>query len=506
MLPCREWGRSLVFNYEITQMGLERKKDSAPSGPKPPKEKPKAKSAPRARPAPAPTTPEKAREGIAGVRANAEAIFKRLDYYAKVAFGDIPPELMRANTDARLNLRKIPKKGLRFDRDYLVPLHERMRSHRKKKKPLKEAIAKGLDDNRRFLRARQIEAMFVATGLRVKIGDTQAIAEARRKFCEIIPDDLPSSKEEQLHIAQNVIQQFDSSADPEYVRTVIVDLEKQEDDAVLFERALQEEQVAQAFAEQSVAIDDPEKAFAEALKKGSPELQKAYDEYLAFWNSESVADVIAPLMPEILNVSLETASEVQTRAAVSEIHESGVTIHMGSQNYGEVHFGTLVRPCALYAVNGEPKLFIYDRNADRGVRGPIDPTEVRAELAHALMDEYFSEQFRHFAGAGSEVDPQKIADAKLFKIVHAFLPPGSDEHMDRLDATQHKIIRNLAILFATPDSTTHISLENKARFLEAQIISQPDRLAMARRWLQENDLTSEKLTFSEFAFKMNLHI
>jgi hypothetical protein len=187
-------------------------------------------------------------------------------------------------------------------------------------------------------------------------------------------------------------------------------------------------------------------------------------------------------------------------AAVSEIHESGIIIHMGSQNLGEVHFGAMVRRVALYSVNGKPKLFIYDRNADRGIRGPIDPAEVRAELAHALIDDYFSQKFREFATSAAEKDPSKILDRRLFKIVHAFLPSGSDEHMDTLDALQRRIIRNIAILFATPDST-HISLQDKARFLNERISSQPDRLAIAKRKLHERDFP-EKFSLSEFASKL----
>lgn len=465
-----------------------------PKGPRPPKEKPQAKPG-------APITREKAREGIAGVRDRAEAAMRELEYEMRVMTGEMKREFMKARVDARLEFRKKGKKGFFIDYALTSRIYERMRTFRNKRKEWKRARLEAKQDLVRYRRAREFEALSVITHVSVPAGDTKQLARAFRRLDDAVPENFEHlKKEEQLRISGAVVTQFGVSEDPVYVRAVLLDLEKQKDDAAFMERALEEERVAMALISQSAETDDPEKAVTEALKEGSPELQKAYEEYLEVWRSENVVDVFAAPMPEISGAEVLSLSEERAAAAVTEIHESGVIIHMGSQNLGEVHFGTMVRRVALYSVNGEPKLFIYDRNADRGVRGPIDPTEVRAELAHALVDDYFSEQFLDLVGRGSEADPQKIADAKLFGIVHAFLPPGSDEHMDRLDATQRYIIRNVAILFATPDST-HISLEDKARFLNERIASQPDRLATAKRKLNERDFPG-KFSLSEFASKL----
>lgn len=478
-------------------------KGEKPQGPRPPKEKLKALPTPttpeEVRFAPPPLTREKAREGMAGVRDRAEAAMHEMEYEARVMMGEMKREFMKARLDARLEFRKKGKKGFFIDHAVTSRVYERMRTFRNKRKEWKRARLEAKQDLSRYLRARQLEALSVVTHISVPAGDTEKLSRAYRKFDDAVPENFEHlKKEEQLRLAGTIVTQFGVSEDPAYVRVVLLDLEKQKDDVALMERALEEERVAMALISQSAETDDPEKAMASALKEGSPELQKAYEEYLEVWRSENVTDVFAPPVPEIPGAEVLPFGEERTAAAIAAINKEkkGVTIHMGSQYLGEVHFGKFVRPCAFYAVDGEPKLFIFDPNADTGRRGPINlnPAEVRAELAHALIDDEFSRQFRHFVGRGTEVDPQKIADAKLFEIVHKFLPPGSDEHMDRLDATQQSIIINLAILFATPDKK-YISLQDKARFLNDL---KPDRLAIAKIKLQEQCFP-EKFSLSEFA-------
>lgn len=473
-------------------------RESAPRRP-PPKEKHEV------RPEPAPATPEevrfappltreKAREGMAGVHDRAEAAMHEMEYEARVMMGEMKREFMKARLDARLEFRKKGKKGFFMDHALTSRVYERMHTFHNKRKEWKRARLEAKQDLSRYRRTREFEALSVITHVSVPAGDTEKLARAFRRLDDAVPENFEHlKKEEQLRISGAVVTQFGVSEDPAYVRAVLLDLEKQKGDVALMERALEEERVAVALISQSAETDDSEKAVAAAFKEGSPELQKAYEEYLEVWRSENVTDVFAPLIPEIPGTTEPSESDIA--GAVNAFTGTEVKLDFVGTNYGNVSFGKIRKSALLLTVNDELKLYILDPNADRGRRGPINlnPAEVRAELAHSLIDDEFSEQFRHFVGRGTEVDPQEIADAKLFKIIHAFLPSGSDEHMDRLDATQKSIIINLAILFATPDKK-YISLQDKARFLNDL---QPDRLAIAKRKLQEQCFP-EKFSLSEF--------
>lgn len=478
-------------------------KEGAPSGPRPPKEKPKTRPEPitpvtpepeEVRFAP-PLTREKALEVTACAQANADEACRELDATLKAHTEGFEPDEAQRGIDGRTKSRSESReRGFYFGGHTVKNVYRRtsiLKKAGKKRNEIQKAV---VSDCHHEFRMAQVQVYTVITGKKVRLIDPKT-DELLRQLDKAVPDNYADqSRPERLRIIEQITPQLGIQAAPEVVDAAFLDLKNVEDHTSITVDTVNDKKGFDEIWKQSDTAD-PEQAFLEAIKQSSQKVRARYQEYLETWQAESVSAIFTPL--EINGVPVESLSEVALQNAKQIIKTgTGITLNMEEGNYGTIEFGDFFGGCALHSVNGEPKLFIYDRNADRGVRGPIDPAEIRSELAHALIDDYFSEQFRQLVPQGSEVDPQKIADAKLFKIVHAFLPPGSDEHMDTLNALQRRIMRNLAILFATPNpNSEYISLEDKARFLNNL---KPDRLAIAKIKLQERDFP-EKFSLSEFA-------
>ncbi|MBI2638363.1 hypothetical protein HYW83_02125 [Candidatus Peregrinibacteria bacterium] len=440
-------------------------------------EKPKSKKLEIPR---APLEPPKPRERYADVRSRAEAAHRDLDYQERVVAGKIDFREAREQRKKRQEVFKKPRRlGVYIDQDLLREFHERSRVlSRSPKKDQPRLMKEAHKFFMHRLRIRQAEALTELSRQSIPTIDPK-FDEAFKRLDDAVPEDYETwTTERRMAIARTIASQYGVGEDPAVVDAVLLDLEKQKSDV----DQLSQETMIAAMAQQSGKIDDPEKAFAAAVQS-SPELRRQYEEYVAVWKSENVAEIYGQSPPEVQGAKVELLSHEQSIFAVRTIEDDGVTLHIGENNLGEIHFGNIVRDVALYSVDGQPKLFIYDENADKGVVGPVDPKEVRAALGNIMIDTYFSEKFREFSTGNTEQDPTKVVDTSLFKIVHALLPD-MQERQEELDARQRQFLDNLARLLVAPDHK-YVSMPDKVEFLR-RLVADPETQANARKFLTEN--------------------
>lgn len=477
-------------------------KHRAPQGPpeqpgRPPHRAPeKAKEPPRkpeiARPPAKPAA--RPRDRFEEVRAHHDAAMEQLERAEIIHTGKMDFKLARRWVRERQEVFKKPRRrGIYTDPTLLRGCHERgrvlARSPKKEKAGQIREIQAFLQ--REFQRGRA-EVFTAFTRTPIALANPKADEELK-KFDDYFPENFEDKPEqERLAIVERVAAQLGIKDDPRTLDALVLDLEKQKSDVGFLSR----EQVIVAMSAQSARTDNPEEAFAAAVAS-SPELRREYEAYVSVWRSEHVSSVYGPEIPQVDGAKVEKLSRDASFFVVHTIEDQGLKLHLGENNLGEIHFGSMMRDVALYSVDGQPRLFIYDENADKGVVGPVDPKEVRVALGNIMIDTYFSGKFQEFSTSGTEQDPTKVADAALFGIAHKLLPE-MEKGQEDLNENQHYILDNLARLFVRPD-TQYVSMGDKTEFLR-RVVNDPALRDEARNFLLENDFSApdNMMTMSDF--------
>lgn len=366
------------------------------------------------------------------------------------------------------------------------------------KKPPQEVSRFARQRLSRAIELNKAKMIMLVMGTSPPLAEEEKFQKAFDKLKALIPDNfLELPEAEKLRIAQQVKGTFHLPESAEELRFFLVEFKTTGVPLETLAAAFQNEKFTRAFTAQAARTSDVQQAFEASLQQAPPELQEQYRRYQEVCQSESMADVFKP-PPKIDGARVEPLSPDQSLFAVHTIKADGIVLHMGENHRGEVHFGSMVRDVALYSVNGKPRLFIYDENADKGVVGPVDPIEVRAALSNIVIDTYFSEKFREFSTSGTEQDPTKVVDTALFKIVHAFLPEMRDGSSEELYARQQRMLANLARLLVAPDKK-YVSIADKVEFLR-RVVDDPAQQDAARKFLAENDFSvpENTVTISDF--------
>lgn len=231
----------------------------------------------------------------------------------------------------------------------------------------------------------------------------------------------------------------------------------------------------------------------EAAAAASPDgFGKKYREYVATWEQEQFKEI---LEPPVLDVIPGAAPPGESQIAEAQrAIPAGVTFNIENGNEGEIQFGSLIRDAAIISVNNQPRLVVYDSNADRGFVGPTEPAKAKEVMRSIAIDAYFTEQFQKSSTLDSEKDPAKMRDAKLLDVVHKFLPNGGEGQTDRLTDLERGLVENLVRLLVKPDKE-FISVQDKAKFLlRIAEDESSDRFVKAKRRLNEQ---SENLSLSD---------
>lgn len=412
--------------------------------------------------------------------------------------GNADPKMIEAQSRRERNLLiKLGSKRAFFADRVARDLPRIVRELSREKKPPREM--RGVIRRRLFQRIEfgQAKALVFISGKSPPLAEPTKFRESFTKLKGIIPDnfsDLPTA--EQLAVAKKVKDEFHSQKSAEELMMFLVQFKMTGAPLEIFVRAFENEQFTASFVRHAAVTGDVQKVFEESLQQAPPEIREQYRRYRETCESQALVDFFqAP--PEVAGAEVVSPSQDQSIFAIQTIEDNGVILHLGANNLGEIHFGSLVRNVALYSVDGQPKLFIYDENADKGVVGPIDPKEVRAALGNIVVDTYFSEKFMEFSTRDSEQDPTKVVDASLFKIAHAFLPE-MEVQQEVLSARQKAVLSNLVRFLVAPDAS-YVSMGDKVLFLR-RVAADPAQTDAARKFLAENDFSaSEKaISMSDF--------
>lgn len=305
------------------------------------------------------------------------------------------------------------------------------------------------------------------------------------------------SKANQLATASALKEKWNFHGDAELLREIIIINAKESGDIAHMKMFVKDETARAEFIKLIEQGEDYDKAFEEAIKKGSPELQKSFQSYSQQWQSPSISDVFPGEPTTIAGVKVEIPSSNNVVAAVAAYQQEGVRIDIPpNSNAGTIHIGdTVTREAAIYIVGNASKLFIYDQNADGGIRGPIDSKGAQEALFEIYIDDYFSRKFREYSTLDSEKDPTKVVDNKLLKMVRAFFP-SSKLHKTTLDTRNRQLLDNLAYLCVTPDDK-YPSISKKTGFFD-RIVIDPLSSWAAETLLSESDFTKKQGTLSTF--------
>jgi hypothetical protein len=236
-----------------------------------------------------------------------------------------------------------------------------------------------------------------------------------------------------------------------------------------------------AFVDTAVRTGDTTQAFQAAVES-SPELKKQYEQYVKTWEQEQFKEVFGVKTVATEVPGAGTPDMPQIFEAERAIENSGVRVQFGNGNEGRIFLGDLSRDAAIVTVEGKTKLVVYDKNADRGFVGPIEPSQAKETMRGIAIDAYFTKKFQEFSTMDSEKDPAKMKDAKLLDAVHKFLPNGGEGNSDKLSTDEKAIIENLVKLLVKTDKEIVLT-EDKVRFLLEYVAVDPQRLAKAKKLL-----------------------
>jgi len=305
------------------------------------------------------------------------------------------------------------------------------------------------------------------------------------------------SSKAQLDIAIKLKEKWNFSGDAELLRKMIIINIKRSGDLKYMQMAVKDPKFMAEYQKLIESGVDPEEAFEKAMKKSSLKLQKSFKKYSKQWQNSSVSDVFSENTGTVAGVKVEVPSGDEVKAAVVAYQQEGVHIDIPSGgNVGVVHIGNEIeRDAAIYYVDGSPKLFVYDRNADEGIRGPIDSSKAKEAFFEMSIDDYFSKKFREFATFDSEKDPTKVADNKLLKVAHAFFPDSALNKI-ALDVGTKQLLDNFAYLCVTVDEK-YLSMSKKIDFFD-RISNDPLASYAAKKILSERDFVKERGNLSVF--------
>lgn len=330
----------------------------------------------------------------------------------------------------------------------------------------------------------------------VKLADPKARVEIKKFFGEVVAEYAQCKTKTDCDVIIERFRQKNgiTGKNKQEVAKVVAILAQQKGKTTIMSKLVNNPKSLQILIQQSFITSDPEQALYSAVMASS-EAKKEYEAYVELWSQEQFQDVVGQEMSANAGGDLATSSPAtpeEAAAFVDFIRQSGVEVHLGENNFGEIHFGEHSRDIVVCRVDGETSIFIKDRDADRGVRGPLSPQAVPLELGNIVLDAYFSEKFRMAQREGTS-DPTSVADAKLFHFIHELLPNLEQSGVFRLSGKEKKLLANLAGLFAGPDEDRKFALmADKVRFFE-RVMANPAASHFARELLQ-----TKTFTMSEF--------
>lgn len=336
----------------------------------------------------------------------------------------------------------------------------------------------------------------VTTNKKFSSGDA-AFKDFEQETQKIFSNYITLDPKQQLAVAASLKEKWAFGGDPELLRKMIVVNVKTSDDIAQMRMAVKDKKFMSEYQKRVERGEDSAKAFDESLKSGSPELQKSFQNYSRKWESAQVYDVFPKEPKSVAGVKVEVPSSDDVKNTAVAYQQEGVRINMSPDSHtGIVHVGAdIMREVAIYIVDGSPKLFVYDRNADEGVRGPIDSKKAKEVFFEMSIDDYFSKKFREFATFDSEKDPTKVSDSKLFKMAHTFFPE-SELNKIALDVRTRQLLDNLAYLCVTTDEH-YLAMGKKIEFLD-RVANDPLAAYAAKKILSERNFVKTRGTLSVF--------
>lgn len=269
----------------------------------------------------------------------------------------------------------------------------------------------------------------IVTGRRIAPTDSEY-----GKILADIKQNLPAdfahlNLREQLVVARRLMSQYHSPDKPgqrmtvkEMRRAIAVFLRRSEAGRLTV-AAVAETAVAREMVTQMDVGKDETAALQAGLQKAPPELRKQFEEYAERWSSAFVSDIFPPSrgadpIADAFRISGSVTNE-QIASSVSSAAVIGVLIDPKAMT---MTVGNIQMPIQrIFAVNGQVKVLVADRNADRGLR-VVDAASPHADVRNMQIDEYFSRRFREFSGTRAENDPTAVADAALSAAVRRILP------------------------------------------------------------------------------------
>lgn len=293
-----------------------------------------------------------------------------------------------------------------------------------------------------------------------------------RKYTDLSPI-------EQRMRANEFLKKFKRAQDPELMRKLIFLHAREQEGIKIQKSAVRDEAFLNTYWEKIEKGSSPEEAFTESLRHASPELQRQFEAYTQYWQSERIQDVFGP--EKVSKLKLPQPNQDQLSNAIASYKQAGIPLDLPQgRNYGTFTHEGMLREVAIYLVDEKPRLFIEDPNADRGIRGPLAPDEAPGAMFEMLVDDYFSREFRKNTTLESEKDPTKLLDHELLRLGRGFLTPAEQKAM-KLDPSAKILLRNLASLFAEEG----ISLQEKLGFFKGILRDPQQKVEKARRILRQ---------------------
>jgi hypothetical protein len=417
-------------------------------------------------------------------------IEKEYNYQDRLLLGDVgQKEAIQKKSDSLKKINDNPKLLGQISPD-LIEFTSRITKKSKNEKEKSGTFpAKYEAELDRLQKSKKEEFFLITTNLK-STNNNLEFQNFNKELQQLMPNYILLDKKQQLAIAESLKEKWNFSGDAELLRKIMVMNAKESGDIEQMKIFVRDPNTMKVYEKLIEEGSDSAKAFEEALKQGSPELQKSFNDYFRQWQSPGVADVFPPNPDTMAGVKVETPSNAQIRSGLKAYQQEGIKIDISPESHtGIVYIGdTIMREAAIYLVDNAPRLFIYDHNADKGIRGPIAPDKGKDLFFEISVDDYFSRKFREFSTVDSEKDPTKLGDNKLLKIVHAFFSLAALQNV-KLDINSRQLLDNLAYLTVANDDH-YVSIMDKVQFFD-RIINDPLKSWAAKNLLSKKDFTKK---------------
>lgn len=443
--------------------------------------------------------PDKA--ALEAARSDEEFLRRMEEYYANLSVGNVQPpdvwaQMAREDQDFKDHPERRTHLNLYLD---MIQRSERMRAKKIRaageapahaEKELDQTPDQGLNPLLEQAAFTNRAEFFILTGNNPGNNPVDARDEKFQQFFQKFHGRVPADyvlrpREEQLALAQALASNMGFQGDPALMRKYILRYYNKAG-AVENVTALFGDNEALAFYRQQLGNGenpDFDKALLETAKRfpGS-RFAKEFEKYHHAWEGENVKDYFQEPVIAGKTVEIPSSDEVKIASRAYQAHGIDLAIPEGSHE-GVVTYDGFQYAAAIYVVDGQTNLFIHDVNSDTGLRGPIQPEQVRAVFTEMAVDRYFTEQFRHFSAGQEqgEVDPLKVKDSNLMGIVRS-LTTGADQEEEALSLSEKTLLRNLAALFVDLSA----AMPEKMKFFE-QLMKNPDEVAKARQILKKDE-------------------